>query len=282
MLSAGYLETENIENISDENIEKDELRDYSAYDKIERILTEAHKTNKDLFGEIIRQTEEGHDTLNPENADDIIQNEQTKDSLYSESGDNDLKSDSLKDTKEAINTNITVTANDEDKCSEDISFDIGSDTPCDAVIITKNGRYTYYGELDKNNCRTGRGRTDTPNGLTSYDGEYLDDMRNGFGVCYYKSGNINYVGNWKNNIRHGGGVGYRLSDGTMHAGKWNENTPDGYGARFDGNGEFLDVSMYENGVRNGKSVSFNEDGQIVISVYENGEKRLEKILDVEE
>lgn len=282
MLSAGYLETENIENISDENIEKDELREYSAYDKIERILTEAHKTNKDLFGEIIRQTEEAHDTLNPENADDIIQNEQAQDSLYSESGGNDLKSESLKDTKEAINTNITVAANDEDNCSEDISFDIGSDTPCDAVIITKNGRYTYYGELDKNNCRTGRGRTDTPNGLTSYDGEYLDDMRNGFGVCYYKSGNINYVGNWKNNIRHGGGVGYRLSDGTMHAGKWNENTPDGYGARFDGNGEFLDVSMYENGVRNGKSVSFNEDGQIVISVYENGEKRLEKILDVEE
>lgn len=85
------------------------------------------------------------------------------------------------------------------------------------VILTKSGRYTYFGNLDENNCRTGRGRTVSPDGMTSYDGEYLDDRRNGFGVCYYNNGSINYVGNWTDNSRNGGGVGYRLSDGTMHA-----------------------------------------------------------------
>lgn len=31
----------------------------------------------------------------------------------------------------------------------------------------------------------------------------------------------------------------------MHAGKWDNNTPDGYGARFDRNGNLIDVSNYE-------------------------------------
>lgn len=44
---------------------------------------------------------------------------------------------------------------------------------CDVVILTKSGRYTYFGNLDENNCRTGRGRTVSPDGMTSYDGEYL-------------------------------------------------------------------------------------------------------------
>ena len=152
---------------------------------------------------------------------------------------------------------------------------------CDVVILTKSGRYTYFGNLDENNCRTGRGRTVSPDGMTSYDGEYLDDRRNGFGVCYYNNGSINYVGNWTDNSRNGGGVGYRLSDGTMHAGKWDNNTPDGYGARFDRNGNLIDVSNYENGVRTGKSVSFDENGNIVVSVYENGEKISEFLVDAE-
>ena len=152
---------------------------------------------------------------------------------------------------------------------------------CDVVILTKSGRYTYFGKLDENNCRTGRGRTVSPDGMTSYDGEYLDDRRNAFGVCYYNNGSINYVGNWTDNSRNGGGVGYRLSDGTMHAGKWDNNTPDGYGARFDRNGNLIDVSNYENGVRTGKSVSFDENGNIVVSVYENGEKISEFLVDAE-
>ena len=42
-------------------------------------------------------------------------------------------------------------------------------------------------------------------------------------------------------------------------------------ARFDSDGSFLDVCRYENGTRNGKSVSFDENGNVVIKVWENGE-----------
>ena len=55
----------------------------------------------------------------------------------------------------------------------------------------------------------------------------------------------------------------------------------GYGARFDRNGNLIDVSNYENGVRTGKSVSFDENGNIVVSVYENGEKISEFLVDAE-
>ncbi len=64
----------------------------------------------------------------------------------------------------------------------------------------------------------------------------------------------------------------------MHAGRWLDNKPDGYGARFDKDGRLIDVCNYNKGARNGKSVAFDEDGNIVISVWQNGEKILEKLI----
>ncbi len=148
----------------------------------------------------------------------------------------------------------------------------------DLALETSSGIYSYYGELDENNLRSGRGRTVTPDGLTSYDGEYVDGKRHGFGVCYYKEGKINYSGNWNEGVRQGSGVGYRLSDGTMHAGGWKDNAPDGYGARFDKNGNLIDVSMYKNGVRDGKSVFFDEKGNVLISVWKKGELVSQKLI----
>ena len=54
-----------------------------------------------------------------------------------------------------------------------------------------------------------------------------------------------------------------------------------FSSRFDRNGNLIDVSNYENGVRTGKSVSFDENGNIVVSVYENGEKISEFLVDAE-
>ena len=338
-----YLTDEDIPNVSD-TAEPVSKKDYSAYDIIEKILVEAHKTNKDLFGEIINHTaeedfepaevkivtgekneqlsddevEENSQISEHEIADDTdavaeTADEQTEDSESVVTVDSPDDTDAVAETadEQTEDSESVVTVDSPDEASEDeetdfekVEANIGihchkDDVPteesdeenpeivneeephCDVVILTKSGRYTYFGNLDENNCRTGRGRTVSPDGMTSYDGEYLDDRRNGFGVCYYNNGSINYVGNWTDNSRNGGGVGYRLSDGTMHAGKWDNNTPDGYGARFDRNGNLIDVSNYENGVRTGKSVSFDENGNIVVSVYENGEKISEFLVDAE-
>ncbi len=312
-----YLTDEDIPNVSD-TAEPVSKKDYSAYDIIEKILVEAHKTNKDLFGEIINHTAEEDfeptkvEIVTGEKDEQLSDDEVEENSQISEheiADDTDAVAETSDEQTEDSESAVTVDSPDEASEDEETDFEnveanIGThfqkdDVPteesdeenpeivneeephCDVVILTKSGRYTYFGNLDENNCRTGRGRTVSPDGMTSYDGEYLDDRRNGFGVCYYNNGSINYVGNWTDNSRNGGGVGYRLSDGTMHAGKWDNNTPDGYGARFDRNGNLIDVSNYENGVRTGKSVSFDENGNIVVSVYENGEKISEFLVDAE-
>lgn len=312
-----YLTDEDIPNVSD-TAEPVSKKDYSAYDIIEKILVEAHKTNKDLFGEIINHTaeedfepaevkivtgekdeqlsddevEENSQISKHEIADDTdavakTSDEQTEDSESVVTVDSSGEASEDEETDfENVEANIGIHCHKDDVPTEESDEEnpeiVNEEEPhCDVVILTKSGRYTYFGNLDENNCRTGRGRTVSPDGMTSYDGEYLDDRRNGFGVCYYNNGSINYVGNWIDNSRNGGGVGYRLSDGTMHAGKWDNNTPDGYGARFDRNGNLIDVSNYENGVRTGKSVSFDENGNIVVSVYENGEKISEFLVDAE-
>ena len=312
-----YLTDEDIPNVSD-TAEPVSKKDYSAYDIIEKILVEAHKTNKDLFGEIINHTAEEDfepaevKIVTGEKDEQLSDDEVEENSQISEleiPDDIDAVAETSDEQTEDSENVVTVDSSGEASENEETDFEkveanIGThcqidDVPtgesdeenpeivneeephCDVVILTKSGRYTYFGNLDENNCRTGRGRTVSPDGMTSYDGEYLDDRRNGFGVCYYNNGSINYVGNWTDNARNGGGVGYRLSDGTMHAGKWDNNTPDGYGARFDRNGNLIDVSNYENGVRTGKSVSFDENGNIVVSVYENGEKISEFLVDAE-
>ena len=89
-------------------------------------------------------------------------------------------------------------------------------------------------------------------------------------MCYYKEGSPNYIGDWVE--------GFRRSDGTVHVGRWSENKPDGFGARFDKDGDFLDVCTYVGGVRNGKSVSFDEDGNVVIRIWKDGEIVGEKII----
>lgn len=312
-----YLTDEDIPNVSD-TAEPVSKKDYSAYDIIEKILVEAHKTNKDLFGEIINHTAEEDfepaevKIVTGEKDEQLSDDEVEENSQISEheiADDTDVVAETADEQTEDSESVVAIDSSgeaseDEETDFEKVEVNIGThcqidDVPteesdeenpeivneeephCDVVILTKSGRYTYFGNLDENNCRTGRGRTVSPDGMTSYDGEYLDDRRNGFGVCYYNNGSINYVGNWTDNSRNGGGVGYRLSDGTMHAGKWDNNTPDGYGARFDRNGNLIDVSNYENGVRTGKSVSFDENGNIVVSVYENGEKISEFLVDAE-
>ena len=312
-----YLTDEDIPNVSD-TAELVSKKENSAYDIIEKILVEAHKTNKDLFGEIINHTAEEDfepaevKIVTGEKDEQLSDDEVEENSQISEheiADDTDAVAETSDEQTEDSENVVTIDSSgkaseDEETDFENVESNIGThcqidDVPteesdeenpeivneeephCDVVILTKSGRYTYFGNLDENNCRTGRGRTVSPDGMTSYDGEYLDDRRNGFGVCYYNNGSINYVGNWTDNSRNGGGVGYRLSDGTMHAGKWDNNTPDGYGARFDRNGNLIDVSNYENGVRTGKSVSFDENGNIVVSVYENGEKISEFLVDAE-
>lgn len=224
-------ENDNYDEVSEncDKIDDIPMQGYSTYDMIQNILVEAHKTNKNLFGDVI-------DVQNALESEEIEKND------------------------------------------DENNLEIGKEVEHDTEIVTESGKYLYYGDLDEAGNRHGKGRTVTPDGFTAYEGDYKNNQKDGFGVGYYKSGNINYVGSWVQNNRSGAGVGYRLSDGTMHAGKWLENKPDGYGARFDKNGNLLDICNYDNGIRNGKSIAIDEEGNIVISYWQSGEKTLEKLI----
>jgi antitoxin component YwqK of YwqJK toxin-antitoxin module len=290
-----YLLAENIQAVEPEPEtapSSEEEKPYSAYDTIEQILKEAHKSNKDLFGEIINHPYDDNSEILPEEISDqpqlepeqpiseeLPEAEEVAEEKIEEEPKIEPKEELGKDVEQKLNSEIQ----DLPDLEPEQAYNVATQEPDgDILIRTTSGSYTYYGKLDSEKNRTGRGRTTTPDGLTSYDGDYLNDLRHGFGVCYYKSGSINYVGNWDNNNRNGCGVGYRLSDGTMHAGKWLENSPNGYGARFDKDGNFLDICKYDCGVRNGKSVSFDENGDVVITKWINGEKVTEQIIKTED
>lgn len=217
--------------------------EYSAYDTIERILLEAQKTNKNVLGT-------PNDDAQPQ----------------------DAQEQPLVSPETAAET-----ASEQHAAAQETVQPCEEPSP-DAQIHTANGAYAYYGQLNGDGERNGRGRTVTPDGLTAYDGAYLCDKRHGFGVCYYKDGSPNYFGDWHNGNRSGCGVGFRLSDGTMHAGRWSDNKPEGFGARFDREGNFLDVCTYVDGKRSGKSVSFDVDGNVVIRLWRDGEVVSEKII----
>ena len=322
LFNADYLTDEPVREVDTQTLQTDETSNeevpYSAYDKIEKILTEAHKTNKSLFGEILIHTndelydqssEEGGkltadnqpigettyvsetelsenaqtqieaDEINPTDSDS--QPENAVDFAESEVvSKKDMSNDTENNSKEE-NENISeeISEYTQESDDEDSSFEKAKLPKCDMVIQKLTGRYLYYGELDDNNLRTGRGRTVNADGVTIYDGAYAEDKKDGFGVCYYKEGSINYVGNWKSGKRSGSGVGYRLSDGTMHIGKWNDNKPENIGARFDKDGNFLDVCTYVDGVREGKSVKFDSMGRVVVQHWHNGELVSEKVIE---
>lgn len=313
---------------TEQNCDTTEEPTYSAYDRIEKILAEASKSNKNLFGEVLEFTDAAttNDDIIDQNAEN--ENEQVSEELIdlilsevSEMDKTTEEADADEETTEteipkirsskprhfAPDDNSTQSDDYEDEDEDEVNIESADDEEAyfaeilkkkemealekaeayqikqkqlsEYLVETQSGVYSYYGETDENGKRTGRGRTESPDGFTAYDGGYNNDKRDGFGVFYYKNGDINYVGEWSQNKRNGCGVGYRTSDGTMHIGKWADNKPEDIGARFDKSGNFIDVANYTDGVKHGKCISIDENGNFVISVWENGEKVSEYLLD---
>ena len=247
---------------------KENTGEYSAYDKIKSILYEAHKTNKNIFGEVASYS-----------APDDEPSEQEKVEIEQEIVE-ETEPEALIEPEETVEENAVKTTEEkaEVKTETKPEYEVKPEPEPDMVKETGQGEYSYYGSLDENGLRIGKGRTVSPDGITVYEGSYNNDKREGFGVSYYKDGKPNFVGDWENGYRNGRGVGFRHSDGTMHVGNWTENTPDGVGARFDSDGSFTEVCPYSMGTREGKAISYDENGNVVITVYIAGEVVAEKVI----
>ncbi|WP_322201697.1 hypothetical protein [Acutalibacter intestini] len=117
-----------------------------------------------------------------------------------------------------------------------------------------------------------RGRTQQPNGYTSYEGDYVNGKRHGFGSYYYKDGNLCYAGFWKEDRRDGLGVSFRDSDHALHVANWKNGQPGGLVSLFDANGSLRFGGRIENGKKEGAGVVLDaQDGTVFVGQWKGGE-----------
>ena len=72
-------------------------------------------------------------------------------------------------------------------------------------------------------------------GKEYYEGEWKNDMMDGFGIYHYSNGDV-YEGDWKNNMQHGRGK-YYFTDGFTYEGEWKEH-------QIHGTGKYLDLKKF--------------------------------------
>ena len=141
------------------------------------------------------------------------------------------------------------------------------DNPADSIIESRGEVYSYYGSLDSNGKRSGRGRTLMSDGNIAYEGEYLDDKRKGQGSFYFKDGSLCYWGNWDDNVRSGFGVGISSDDKAVHVGNWSYNKPKGAGVRFDAEGNLMFASSNCDDKKKGITISDLTDNSFTVRVW---------------
>lgn len=129
----------------------------------------------------------------------------------------------------------------------------------------------YAGDIREGKV-TGRGRAQQNNGMTSYEGEYLDSKRHGFGTYYYKDGNLCYAGGWKEDRRDGLGVSFRDSDHALHVATWQDGKPQGLVTLFDKDGNLRYSGRMEDGKKEGAGVMIDgKDGTVFVGQFSGGE-----------
>ncbi|XP_038395398.1 radial spoke head 10 homolog B isoform X5 [Canis lupus familiaris] len=65
-------------------------------------------------------------------------------------------------------------------------------------------------------------------GTSWYEGDWVHNIKNGWGIRCYKSGNI-YEGQWENNMRHGEGRMRWLTANEEYTGQWEKGIQNGFG-----------------------------------------------------
>merc|ERR1712137_1437368 len=131
-----------------------------------------------------------------------------------------------------------------------------------------NGRF-YVGQWSHDRCH-GKGvlYCDVEG---SYDGEFREDFKEGFGTMQYSNGDV-YVGNWKKNLYHGNGTLTCASGGMLsYEGQWETNLKHGKGVLMYRNesryeGHFRDDLPHGHGVYTSRA-AVNFDGK-----WEEGRK----------
>ena len=148
------------------------------------------------------------------------------------------------------------------------------------IVATANSKETkecYVGSRHPvTRHRHGRGVMTYPNGCR-YAGEFVDDMRQGHGKCWYPRGLGVYTGQWYQNKKHGvGSMVY--ANGNVYDGMWHRDHHNGKGTLLMKGGAEMYTGEFVDNKRHGQGVLIQEDGNVYKGMWANDVQHGEGVL----
>jgi len=105
-----------------------------------------------------------------------------------------------------------------------------------------------------------------PKGMEWYEGDWVEDKMEGYGVYHYSNGDI-YEGNWKNNLHNGFGT-YIFTDGHRYIGEWVDHKIHGKGKYLDMNNVGWAGEFREGNFHSKDQCNLNEEKRIIDKIEE--------------
>jgi hypothetical protein len=97
-----------------------------------------------------------------------------------------------------------------------------------AVIENPPADGQYIGERNETGQRHGKGAYTWPDGGTTYDGQWENDVHHGYGTMVATNGNT-YVGDYQCGMKHGHGEYSFFEGGSQYEGQWTNDEMHGVG-----------------------------------------------------
>ena len=104
---------------------------------------------------------------------------------------------------------------------------------------------------------------------STYEGEYFNDQRNGYGVYENIMKSVKYVGEYKDGKKNGQGT-YTRDDGVKFVGEFKDGLANGQGTHTWPDGQKF-VGEFKDGKRNGQGTHTWPNGDKEVAVYKDGE-----------
>ena len=148
------------------------------------------------------------------------------------------------------------------------------------IVATANSKATkecYVGSRHPvTRHRHGRGVMTYPNGCR-YAGEFVNDMRQGHGKCWYPRDLGVYTGQWYQNEKHGvGSMVY--ANGNVYDGMWHRDRHNGKGTLLMKGGTEMYAGEFVDNKRHGQGVLMHEGGNVYKGKWANNVQQGEGIL----
>ena len=124
-----------------------------------------------------------------------------------------------------------------------------------------NGNLSYYGYMLFKK-RHWKGISYYNNNKKEYDGQWRNDLKDGYGILYDNDENntIIYIGTFQKGFVSGKGVEYYRNGNIKYNGSWLQNNFHGVGRHYYPNNQLQYHGFFSNGRRDREGVSYNEDG----------------------